>query len=105
VCRRRTRPFDFAQGGLFAEYEQDGALLLWWFLQMRLREKGSTIFLPLLPEIHCWSDRRKSVEVPLFSCYVFVRITPNNKDRLKVLRTDGVFNFVGGSRDAQRSIT
>ena len=62
---------------------------------MRLREKGVTLFLPLLTEIHRWSDRRKSVEVPLFSCYVFIRITPTNEDRLKVLRTDGVFNFVG----------
>jgi transcription antitermination factor NusG len=65
---------------------------------IRLREKGVTTFLPLLTEIHRWSDRRRTVEVPLFGCYVFVRIMPTNEDRLKVLCTDSVFDFVGVRR-------
>jgi transcription antitermination factor NusG len=52
----------------------------------RLAEKGVTTFLPLLTEEHRWSDRKKSVQVPLFSCYV---------ERLRVLRVDGVFGLVG----------
>jgi len=62
----------------------------------RLREQGVNIFLPLVTEVHRWSDRRKSVEVPLFGCYVFVKLPPTGEDRLRVLRIDGVFKFVGG---------
>jgi transcription antitermination factor NusG len=64
----------------------------------RFREKGLTTFLPLITEVRRWSDRKKSVEVPLFGCYVFVKIMATNEDRLKVLRTDSVFDLVGVSR-------
>jgi transcription antitermination factor NusG len=64
----------------------------------RLHEKGLTTFLPLVTEVRQWSDRKKSVELPLFGCYVFVKIMATNEDRLKVLRTDSVFDFVGVSR-------
>lgn len=64
----------------------------------RFRDKGLTTFLPLVTEVRRWSDRRKSIELPLFSCYVFVKITSTNEDRLRVLRTDGVFDFVGVPR-------
>lgn len=58
-------------------------------------ELGATSFLPLVKQVRQWSDRRKVVEFPLFSCYVFVRMTPNNGDRLRVLRVNGVLGFVG----------
>jgi transcription antitermination factor NusG len=61
----------------------------------RLEERGVTTFLPLVTEVHRWSDRKKSVQVPLFSCYVFARFVPNRVDRLRVLRVDGVFGLVG----------
>jgi transcriptional antiterminator NusG len=61
----------------------------------RLREQGVTTFLPLVTEVHRWSDRRKSVELPLFSCYVFVKLSATSEERLRVLRIDGVFKFVG----------
>jgi len=61
----------------------------------RLREQGVTTFLPMYNEVHRWSDRRKIVELPLFSCYVFVKLLPTNEERLRVLRQDGVFSFVG----------
>lgn len=61
----------------------------------QLREQGVTTFLPLVTEVHRWSDRRKSVELPLFGCYVFVKLAPTSEERLRVLRTDGVFKFVG----------
>ena len=61
----------------------------------RLREQGVTTFLPLVTEVHRWSDRRKSVELPLFGCYVFVKVPPTGEDRLRVLRIDGVLKFVG----------
>jgi transcription antitermination factor NusG len=61
----------------------------------RLREQGVTTFLPLITEVHRWSDRRKSVELPLFSCYVFVKLSTTGEQRLRVLRVDGVLKFVG----------
>jgi len=61
----------------------------------RLRERGVTTFLPLVTEVHRWSDRKKTVELPLFSCYVFVKIMPRAEDRLRVLTVSGVFNLVG----------
>ena len=62
----------------------------------RLQEQGLTTFLPMISEVHRWSDRRKKVELPLFSCYVFVRMIPeNNEERLRVYRVNGVFGIVG----------
>jgi transcription antitermination factor NusG len=77
----------------------------WYAIQTRPRHekrvatelqlRGITTFLPLITEIHRWSDRRKAVEVPLFSCYAFVAVEPGPQDRLAVLRTPGVLSFVG----------
>ena len=61
----------------------------------RLRENGLETFLPLTRQRHRWSDRRKWVEVPLFSCYVFVRPASTDEERLRVLRTEGVFGILG----------
>ena len=55
-------------------------------------------FFPLLGQIHKWSDRRVKVEVPMFSCYAFVRIVRTVEERLKVLQTPGVLGFVGSER-------
>jgi len=57
--------------------------------------EGVNSFLPLLSEVHKWSDRRQLVEVPLFPCYVFVCIPSSPAARLPVLRTLGVISFVG----------
>jgi transcription antitermination factor NusG len=67
-------------------------------VQQRFQEKGLTTFLPVFTEVRRWSDRWKQVEVPLFSCYVFVKIMATNEDRLRVLCTDSVFDFVGTRR-------
>ena len=39
----------------------------------QLQESGIVAFLPLMRQIRQWSDRRARVDVPLFSCYAFVR--------------------------------
>ena len=62
---------------------------------MHCLEKNIFVFLPLLEQVHRWSDRLNKVEVPLFSCYAFVRIVPTAENRVKVLRTQGVLGFVG----------
>ena len=60
-----------------------------------LQEKGVQTFLPLHSEVHQWSDRKRTVEMPLFPGYIFVRVTSSADDRVRVLRTNGVINFVG----------
>jgi transcriptional antiterminator NusG len=77
---------------------------LWYAIQTRarhekrigseLQERGIHAFVPTLREAHKWSDRTKVVEVPLFSCYVFVKLVASAKQRLEVLKTAGVFQFV-----------
>jgi transcription antitermination factor NusG len=68
----------------------------------KLEESRTFTFLPLLQQIHRWSDRRSKVEVPLFSCYVFVRIVETVENRHKVLPTPGVLSFVGNERQGTR---
>src|SRR5215475_13601522 len=60
-----------------------------------LEQKGITTFLPLISEMRKWSDRRMKVELPLFSCYVFVNIPKSPETRVSVLRTPGVLTIVG----------
>lgn len=64
-------------------------------VEHRLREQGIETFLPVVQEVHRWSDRKKTVEVPLFTCYLFVRCALNDKDRTAVHRVDSVLGFVG----------
>lgn len=61
----------------------------------RLTERGVATFLPIVKEVHRWSDRKKTVELPLFSCYVFAKFVPNRSERLNVLRVGSVLGLVG----------
>lgn len=61
----------------------------------QLEDQGIQSFLPVINKIHQWSDRRKEVQEPLFSGYAFVHLNHSSDDRVRVLRTQGVVNFVG----------
>lgn len=65
-----------------------------------LTNTGVTTFLPLVREMHAWSDRRKLVEVPLFPGYVFVQIPNTAEAKLHVLKISGVAQFVGNRQGA-----
>src|SRR5439155_22663486 len=71
--------------GHFTEHPQmplSGSDARWYAVQTRsrhervvaaqLREQDVSTFLPMITRIRRWSDRRKLVEFPLFSGYVFV---------------------------------
>jgi transcription antitermination factor NusG len=78
---------------------------LWFAVQTRARSekkvtaqlqtKGIETFLPLLCEVHRWSDRRQQVHQPLFPGYAFVHIDASPELRLSILNTLGVCGFVG----------
>jgi len=55
-------------------------------VERRLRDQGMETFVPTTMEVHRWSDRKKKVEVPLFSCYVFIRCALSAEDRTRCTR-------------------
>jgi transcription antitermination factor NusG len=58
----------------------------------RLVEEEIETFLPLQKTYRVWSDRKKLVEKPLLSSYIFVRTIKHNFP--KVYKTNGVVKFV-----------
>jgi len=64
-------------------------------VERQLNGQGIDVFYPIVKQMHQWSDRRKLVECPLFAGYAFVRIAPSPEERVRVLRTQGVVEFVG----------
>jgi transcription antitermination factor NusG len=66
----------------------------------QLEEQGITFFLPLVSEVHRWSDRKKVVQLPLFSCYAFVHMKMLPELWYTVMQTSGVLRFVGASEAA-----
>lgn len=63
----------------------------------RLSGQGIENLLPTMTRLSQWKDRRKAIEVPLFSGYCFARFPWNG--RLPILKVSGVVEIVGvGSR-------
>ena len=60
-----------------------------------LANKGFEVFLPLYTEVRQWRDRMKKMELPLFSCYVFLRGDLDR--RLAILTTPGVHGLVSSA--------
>ncbi len=58
----------------------------------QLQEKEIQNYLPLKKEVRQWSDRKKLVELPLFTGYVFVKIHPSMQ--VPVLETYGAVAFI-----------
>lgn len=58
----------------------------------RLRENEIETFLPMQKTFRVWSDRKKLVEKPLLSSYIFVRV--RQKDFPKVFTLNGVVKFI-----------
>lgn len=61
-------------------------------VEERLKEKGIECYVPLKKEIRQWSDRKKTVVLPLINGYVFVR--PSIQQRDEVLNQQGVIQYV-----------
>ncbi|MGE5424186.1 MAG: UpxY family transcription antiterminator [Syntrophothermus sp.] len=61
-------------------------------LTLLLQNKGIDVFLPLRKTLKEWSDRKKMVEEPLISSYVFVNV--DQRDYYEVLNTDGAVKYI-----------
>jgi transcription antitermination factor NusG len=57
-----------------------------------LLDQGIEAYLPLIKTMRQWSDRKKMVEIPLFTSYVFVHIDRRFYDQ--VLQTNGVVKYI-----------
>ncbi len=61
-----------------------------------LHERGVEVYLPLVDSWRVWSDRRKKVQVPLLSSYLFVNTdTADQNAYYEILNTPGVVRFIG----------
>jgi transcription antitermination factor NusG len=91
---------------MYLEERSDSVVYPWFALRVKsrsekvvatiARHKGFEEFLPLYQSRRRWSDRFKSVELPLFPGYVFCRLDP--AVRLPLLTIPGVLSFVGIGR-------
>jgi transcription antitermination factor NusG len=62
-------------------------------VEAALRRLGFPTYLPILRTLRKWSDRRKVVEVPYFSGYVFLRSTEARRSAAWAVR--GAVRFLG----------
>src|SRR5579872_1916654 len=79
-------------------------VVAWYALHLRhlserttlsyLSYKGLETFLPSRPETRRWSDRKRVIDVPLFTGYGFLQTELSNATRVSVLQTEGVIGFV-----------
>ena len=57
-----------------------------------LEKSGIEVYCPIIKEVRQWSDRKKTVEVPLFSSYLFVRLAPSEREL--VFEAPGVVRYL-----------
>jgi len=59
-----------------------------------LNAKGFVTYLPLLREVRQWTDRKKVIEIPAFSRYIFVNYEPSPRSRCRILETSGIVRML-----------
>ena len=64
-------------------------------IKHKLEAQGVETLLPAFREVHRWSDRRKTIELPVFACYLFVHAALTNHEQAKIAYTDGILRIVG----------
>lgn len=52
-------------------------------VERNLLREGFVVYLPIVRELHTWSDRKKWVEVPLIKSYVFAKITARQESLIR----------------------
>lgn len=58
----------------------------------QLSKLGIEAYCPMVTQMKQWSDRKKKVESPLISSYVFVNVT--EKERSKVFEVHGIVRYL-----------
>jgi transcription antitermination factor NusG len=107
VVRHCSGPWDSHGGSMPERLKMDSLNRNWYALRVRarlariaaavLRGKGYEEYLPVYRSRRRWSDRTKTVEMPLFPGYLFCRF--DARDRLvPVVTTPGVMGIVGAGK-------
>lgn len=65
----------------------------------QIQKNGVEAYVPLLARTRRYTRKVKKYNVPLINCYVFVRI--NEAERIRVLQTQYVLNFLAFGGDIQ----
>jgi transcription antitermination factor NusG len=86
---KNKTPNEHSEEKWFALYTRPRAEKL---VYNRLTEAGVETFLPLQKTYRMWSDRKKMVEKPLLSSYIFVKTSAKNFP--VVYKVNGVVKFV-----------
>jgi transcriptional antiterminator RfaH len=59
----------------------------------QIKSKEIEVFLPIIKQLRFWSDRRKTIETPLFSGYVFVH--GDETERVRAIHdTNGALRYI-----------
>ena len=61
-------------------------------VMQKLLEKGIEAYVPIIKQMRQWSDRKKLIEAPLFTGYVFVKLFPADMEKPKWVT--GVINYL-----------
>ena len=62
-----------------------------------LQRKGIEAYLPLQKKVRVYGKRRRIVELPLFNCYLFVKI--KKEEYVPVLEIENVLHFIKFSKN------
>jgi transcription antitermination factor NusG len=91
-------------------YDEGNSASAWYALYTRhqhenavakvLSYKGFEAFLPVYATVHRWRDRTKKLSLPLFPCYVFLKLKTAQDRRLDILTTPGVHSLVSNAGQA-----
>jgi transcription antitermination factor NusG len=65
-----------------------------------LQRQGLETFLPVLKDIHRWSDRQKRIDTLLFPRYTFARLDPSPFAQKEVLKTVGIIGLISFAGEA-----
>ena len=58
----------------------------------RLNEIGVVTYCPLITKTSQWSDRKKTINVPLFNSYIFVQL--DDKERNRIFEIPGAIRYL-----------
>ena len=62
-------------------------------VNLQIIKKKIVTFLPLIPTIRIWSDRKKKIFIPLFPGYIFIYATENER-YIAISGTNGAINYI-----------
>lgn len=59
-----------------------------------LDDKGIEVYCPIHEVVKIWSDRKKKIQEPVFTSYIFVKLKDYKNEQVEVLSTPGAVRFL-----------